>query len=246
MTGAVRTLLAGVQFSCFSFLPEFLDANISNDYIILFPLFYTKRNLYYVLHLALFLFNCSDFSTIFHIRLCRSSITPLLLTSNHPSPHLRPPCPSSHKFCPEPRTGETDLRVLPPVSLLVNLTIKLFSFLKSWCHNNRLFMHIGQRTSSLYSDRAMWDVPWEGDQPQRLIAKIGFWTYTFWIWICAPSLTIFMTLGKQLTISVSPFPYLYNVNNNILHRVVKIQWINAQQINMFYVNHRYYLKSDGD
>ena len=178
--------------------------------------------------------------------LCRWSITSLLLTSNHLSLHFRPPCPFIPRSLPQDLDWGDIFESSASCLLAGRPHNKAFSFLKSWCHNNWLFMHIGQRTSSLYSDRALWDVPWEGDQLQRLTAKIGFWTYAFWIWICAPSLTIFMTLGKQLTISVSPFPHLYNVNNNILHRVVKIQWINAQQINMFYVNHRYYLKSDGD
>lgn len=64
-----------------------------------------------------------------HLR--RLPITSPLLTSNDLSPHFRPPCPSSHKLCPKPWIKATDVRLLPVVSLLADLTIKPFLLSKA-------------------------------------------------------------------------------------------------------------------
>ena len=83
----------------------------------------------------------------------KSSILSFLLNSNHLPPHLKLPCPSSDKLCLKPWGGETDLRGYAPVSLQVNLAIKLISFPQSWCCNNWLFkLASGKRTPILWSN----------------------------------------------------------------------------------------------
>ena len=73
------------------------------------------------------------------LRLCTSSITYLLLTSNHLSPHSRPHAIHPINFFPSPGSERKSWEHKLPLSLEVNLAIRLFSLPKSWYRNNWLF-----------------------------------------------------------------------------------------------------------
>ena len=52
-------------------------------------------------------------------------------------------------FVPSPESAKQISEHTPPVSLLIDLAIKLFSFPKSWCHNNWLFLCTSGRRSPI-------------------------------------------------------------------------------------------------
>ena len=84
------------------------------------------------------------------------------------SPHLpssistlQATCSSSHKLCPKPWIGETDVRAYGPVSLQMGLTRKPFFPQKSVCHHVSLCVH------------------WEASPCSIAIKTFSWWYKTF-------------------------------------------------------------------